>query len=105
MAESTGRGRPRRYCRPSHRQRAYEARLLAERMGLDSGDVLVSRSLVDDWRDRAFVLEAALQDVEGDLRGRPALADYKAAFQHLYAAAAPLRGLRIEPRAIGPGSS
>ena len=63
----------------------------------------VTRRLMEEWRDALYVLEAGLQDVESDLRGRPTLTDYKQAFQHLYAAAAPLRDLRVEPRAVGEG--
>ncbi len=101
--KSGRRGRPRRFCRPSHRQRAYEARLLAERMGLGSDEVLVGRADWGSWRDRLYVLETALEDVEADLRGRAGEGDYRAAFRHLYAAAAPLRETRLEPRALGEG--
>jgi len=90
-------GRPRRYCRRSHRQRAYEGRLLAERMGLDSGETLVSTGDLRNLNDRLYVLESALADVEQDLRIDPD--DHRRAFQHLYAAAAPLRGAALEPRA------
>lgn len=103
MAKPGGPGRPRRYCRDSHRQRAYEARLLAERMGLASDEVLVGRQEWDRWRDRLYVLVAALEDVESDLAGRPSAAEYQAAFRHLYAAALPLREDRLEPRALGEG--
>lgn len=94
-------GRPREYCKRSHRQRAYEARRLGERMGLDSGEALVSTEQLEHLRDLLVVLEAALDDVESDLRGRPAAAEYQAAFRHLYSAAAPLRGAMVEARAVG----
>jgi hypothetical protein len=95
-----GPGRPRRYCRRSHRQRAFEARRLAERMGLDSGEALVPVSGLMALRDRLYELEAALDDVEQDLRGRPPLEEYREAFRHLYAAAAQLRGAVLEPIAL-----
>ena len=47
--------------------------------------------------DRLYVLEAALDDVERDLR---ADGDHRAAFQHLYAAAAGLRHATLEPSAV-----
>jgi hypothetical protein len=91
-------GRPRRYCRRAHRQRAYEARRLARRMGLDSGETLVSSDDLQRVRDLLYVLESALDDVESDLRGAGS-GEYRRAFQHLYAAAAQLRGSAPEPRA------
>lgn len=93
-------GRPRKYCRRSHRQRAYEARLLAERMGLDGGEALVSAVALRALNDRIYVLEAALADVERDLRQDP---DHRAAFTHLYAAAAQLRDSTLEPLALMEG--
>ena len=100
FALSGSQGRKARYCRRSHRQRAFEARCLAARMGLDSGEALVDADALCLLRDRLYVLESALDDVEGDLKGRPSAEDYKRAFQHLYAAAAPLRGSCVEPSAV-----
>jgi hypothetical protein len=93
-------GRRARYCRRSHRQRAFEARCLATRMGLDSGEALVDAEALCRLRDHLYVLESALDDVEADLKGRPGAEEYKRAFQHLYAAAAPLRGACVEPAAM-----
>ena len=90
-------GRPRRYCRRSHRQRAYEARLLAERMGLDPGDALVPVDLVRRAREGIRALSRAIRDVERGLRGGD---DYETSFRHLYAAAAGLGEVRLEPRAV-----
>ena len=98
-------GRPRRYCRAAHRQRAYEARRLGWRLGLDSGEAIVSAEALEDQSDRLTILEAALRDVERDLRGLPDPAEYQQAFRHLYAAAAPLRGGRLRARALVRGGS
>jgi len=97
---SGGLGRRARYCRRSHRQRAFEARCLAARMGLDSGEALVDAEALCLLRDRLYVLESALDDVESDLRGVAEPEEYKRAFQHLYAAAAQLRDSGVEPRAV-----
>ena len=67
-------------------------------MGLDSGEALVAAPALQELRDRLYVLESALRDVETDLRGDPALEEYRAAFRHLYAAVAPLRGGAPEPQ-------
>lgn len=90
-------GRPRKYCRRSHRQRAYEARLLAERMGLGTGEALVSHAALRALNDRLYALETALTDVERDLRHD---GDHKSAFTHLYATAAQLRDASLEPLAL-----
>ena len=72
-----GPGRPRRYCRPSHRQRAYEARREATRRGLGPDEVLLSRRSWETLRDALYRLETATEDVAGDLvAGRPTKADY-----------------------------
>lgn len=93
-------GRPRLYCRDSHRQRAYEARRLGWRLGLDSGESIVSTERLARLGDLMTILEAALDDVERDLRGPADDAEYRTAFRHLYAAAAGLRGHRLRARAV-----
>jgi len=69
FARSQGRGRPRRYCRASHRQRAYEARRFAQRRGLSTDEVLLSRQTWERLRDALVDLQNATQDVA---RGIPA---------------------------------
>jgi hypothetical protein len=69
-------------------------------MGLDSGEALVDAKALCRLRDRLYVLESALDDVENDLRGRATAEEYRRAFQHLYAAAAQLRDSCVEPRAV-----
>ncbi len=66
IGEKSGKGRPRRYCRSSHRQRAYESRQLAGTRGLESDDVLISRSSLERHRDFLYILEAAYEDVLTD---------------------------------------
>lgn len=60
-----GPGRPPSYCRRSHRQRAYEARREAERLGI--GGVLVAE---DAWRgllDALYRLETQVDDAVMDV--------------------------------------
>ncbi|NNC91601.1 MAG: hypothetical protein HKN80_03820, partial [Acidimicrobiia bacterium] len=101
LPATTGPGRPRRYCRRSHRQRHYEARRLAAAQGLGADEVLLSRQLFDAWRDRLYELEAAIEDAEQDLGEAPALREYTEAFQGLLMAARRTAGFRLEARAIG----
>jgi len=94
----THQGRPPKYCRRSHRQRAFEARCLAARVRLDSGDALVSAVALRRLRDRLYELEAALDEVEA-MGAQADDIDYRRAFQHLYGAAAGLRNACVDPTA------
>jgi hypothetical protein len=99
---SEGTGRPRAYCRRSHRQRAFESRRLAASHGLGADDVLMSRASLAELRDAIYQLEAAMEDVDTDLAEADDPGRHRSALWHLYGAAANLRGMRLEPRAVGP---
>ncbi len=101
FAPNRGPGRPRRYCRPSHRQRAYEARRLAERAGLTAEEVLVDRGKLGMLNDRLYVLESAIDDVRADLEESADLDTYRGAVVHLLEAAMPLANAHLEPKATG----
>jgi len=92
-----GPGRPRQYCRRSHRQRHYEAKRLAARHGLGDGDVLFRRNDMDRLRDHLYMLEAAVQDARMDLAESGRLEDYPEALRRVTAAADQLVALRVEP--------
>jgi len=101
FAAAGGPGRPARYCRRSHRQRAYEARLLAGERGIGSDEVLISRRTWERLRDALYRLEAASEDVAMDLMsGRPTKSEYVAALGHLSAAVRDLQDVAVEPIAI-----
>ena len=98
-----GPGRPRRYCRPSHRQRAYEARREADRRGLRFDEVIVSHATWELLSDSLYRLESAAEDVAVDLvAGRTTKRDYVEALAHLSSAVRDLKNVAIEPTAIGP---
>lgn len=101
MPRGSGPGRPRRFCRRSHRQRHYEARRLAAAQGIAADEVLLSRDVFDGWRDQVALLASALEDADQDLSGSPGLREYTEAFQALYRAARATAGVRIEVRALG----
>jgi len=104
FAPRSGPGRPRRYCRPSHRQRAYEARREALRRGIGPDEVVVSRRAWERLRDALYGLEAAAEDVAMDLAaGRPTKHDYVEALAHLTEAVRALQEISVEPAAIGGG--
>ena len=60
-------GRPPKYCRPSHRQRHYEARREARLRGIGPDEVVFSRAHLDAWNYQRYVLETLLEDVAADL--------------------------------------
>ena len=98
---SSGPGRPARYCRRSHRQRAYEARREAERRGLAPDEVVLNRHTGERLRDALYRLEAAATDVALDIgSGRGTKADYIEALGHLTAAVRDLQEVAVEPPAI-----
>lgn len=96
-----GPGRPAVYCRRSHRQRHYEARMLAERHGLTAGQALIDKEKLARLNDRLYVLEAACEDVRTDLAEAHDIDAYRDAVVHLLEAALPLRSAYLEPKAIG----
>jgi hypothetical protein len=102
LAIARGPGRPPRYCRRSHRQRAYEARRLAGERGISPEEVLISRRTWEHLRDALYRLETASEDVAMDLlSGRPTKTEYVEALAHLSAAARDLQDVAVEPIAVG----
>lgn len=67
FAIAGGPGRRPKYCRRSHRQRAYEARQVAVDRGLADGEVLVSTDTWHRLRDAIYVAETAATDAGVDL--------------------------------------
>jgi hypothetical protein len=85
-----GKGRPRQYCRQSCRQRHYEARLRAAELGLGEDELVMARSELDALRDRLYVLECAIGDVERDLAAGLESSELREALSWLLEAAHPL---------------
>jgi len=96
-----GPGRPRRYCRPSHRQRAYEARNLAATHALRPDQVLMSRERLEVIRDLMYRIESAMDDVDTDLGSDASVDGTRQALWHLYRACAEVRTISLEPLALG----
>ena len=89
--EWEGMGRPPKFCRRSHRQRAFEARREASRLGI--GGVLLADEGWGRFLDAAYVLETAVADAEADLADSDALG----AAEGLLAAARAVLGSVPEP--------
>ncbi|MFZ6002612.1 MAG: hypothetical protein ACOYXM_01635 [Actinomycetota bacterium] len=87
-----GPGRPKLFCKASCRQADYVARQRSMELGISESELVVARQALDDLRDRLYVLEAALEDVERDLAVADGEQDLRDALHWLLAAARPLRG-------------
>ena len=92
-------GRPRRYCRPGCRQQAHLARKFAAAHGLGDDDVIIDRHQLEELQGAVYCLEAAIEDVDNDIQGKPSAAEVRSALRWLLDNARPVAELRIEPRA------
>ncbi len=82
FVRSEGPGRPRRFCRQSCRQRDYESRSRAAELGLNEGELVVTREQLHGLKDRLYVLACAVEDAEREREDNP-----KRAYEWLLAAA------------------
>jgi hypothetical protein len=92
-------GRPRRYCRPGCRQQAHLARKFANAHGLGDDDVIVDRRKLDELQDALYCLQAAIEDVDNDLTGKPTAAEVRTALSWLLDNARPVADQWLEPKA------
>ncbi len=60
-------GRPRKFCRRSCRQRAYEARRRGAELGLGDEDLIVTRNELFDVRDRLVEITDAMREANDSL--------------------------------------
>jgi len=86
----SGPGRPKEFCKPSCRQADYIARQRSAEAGLSESELIVARTQLDDLRDRLYVLEAAVEDVERDLAEPHGEQELEDAVRWLLDAARPL---------------
>ncbi len=68
------------------------ARQRRSELGLSESELIVTRQALDDLRDRLYVLEAAVEDVDRDLADADGEQDVRAALAWVLAAARPLLG-------------
>ncbi|HYA44891.1 MAG TPA: hypothetical protein VED59_04730 [Acidimicrobiales bacterium] len=92
LAGATGRGRPRKYCRHSCRQRDFEARQRAAELGLAESDLIVARESLEALDDLLFVLSCAIADVEADVGRDGSGEQARTSLEWLLEAARPLVG-------------
>ncbi|WJY97556.1 hypothetical protein [Corynebacterium fournieri] len=58
-----GRGRKRKYCSPSCKQRAYEQRTMLAGTAVEEDAVILNRNKVAEIRDRLYALRCAAEDI------------------------------------------
>lgn len=98
LPEREGPGRPRRYCRAGCRQAAHLARRFAAAHGLGPEDVIVDRTRLEELQGHLYCLQAAIEDVDGDLAASSTETDLRDALSWLLENARPLAAVWIEPR-------
>lgn len=90
LAIGGGPGRPRAFCSQACRQKDYIARLRAQEAGLSEAELVVTREELDALHDQLYVLEAAIEDVDRDLKASATKQDYVEAVEWLLDACRPL---------------
>ena len=78
------------FCRQACRQAAYVAGRRRDELGLSESELIVARQELDELRDKLYVLEAAVEDVERDLAEAVDEQDAREALEWILSAARPL---------------
>lgn len=66
--------------------------------GLGDDDVIVDRQRLEEVQDALYCLQAAIEDVDRDIAGRPAAREVREALDWLLVNARPVAQQWIEPR-------
>ena len=74
------------------------ARKLAQTHGLGEDDVIVERSVLEEFQGLLYCLQAALEDIDRDLEASDRPADVAEALAWLRENAEPLAATRLEPK-------
>jgi hypothetical protein len=93
----SGRGRPPDFCRPSHRQREYEARRRSSELGITEDELVVTRDRLAALHDALYVLECAVEDVERDLAVDDGPEEVRRALDWLLESARPVLAVKVVP--------
>lgn len=90
LPDRTGPGRPRQFCKASCRQADYVSRQRSAEAGLSEAELIITRAALDELRDKLYVLEAAVEDIDRDLAQSDEEQDVREALSWLLSAARPL---------------
>ena len=80
------------------------ARLRRTEVGLSEAELIVTRTALDELRDRIYVLEAAIEDVERDREAAAGEQDLAEALEWLLQAARPVIHAQLDVTAIMGGA-
>ena len=75
------------------------ARKHAAAHGLGDDDVIIDRLQLEELQGALYCLQAAIEDVDADLEGKPSAAEVRTALNWLLDNARPLATTWIEPKA------
>ena len=78
------------FCRQACRQASYVAGRRRDELGLSETELIITRQALDELRDKLYVLEAAIADVERDLAEAESEQDVREALDWILTAARPL---------------
>jgi hypothetical protein len=92
LEQREGPGRKRQFCKQSCRQADYVARQRASEAGLTEHELIVTRQALEELRDKLYVLEAAVEDVERDRASANTAQELEEQLEWLLEAARPLKG-------------
>ena len=81
------------------------ARKLAAAHGLGDDDVIIDRLHLEELQGVLYCLQAAIEDVDRDLIGRPSAREVREALDWLLDNARPAAGMWIEPRTLDHDST
>jgi hypothetical protein len=86
---TAGPGRPRLFCKAGCRQADYLARQRSAELGISEHELVVTRTALDELRDKLYVLECAVEDARRDVDSG---GDARESLEWVIEAAVPLFG-------------
>lgn len=75
------------------------ARRFARQHGLGDDDLIIGRQQLEELQGALYCLQAAIEDVDGDLAGDPSPREVRSALDWLLDNARPAAAIWVEPKA------
>lgn len=105
LPESSGRGRPRRFCSARCRQWEWVSRQRSRELALSEDELVITRANLDELHDDLYVLACAVEDTEADLRSAgptASAAELRRILDWLLQSARPLRTRQLPAPEVSP---